>query len=1052
MRFRCHHPLPGSKRFFRTGNARVAVLMGSRKPASPSLDLNFLKGPAFARASVGTYFDSLGTLQSAAVNIPRYNFTGTGAGGVTNWVRNSVLAGSVPGGASPTNVVLGPPTGLSTSIIGSGTETFPYVDIRFFGTATSTGGIIQIDATGIPGSNGQVWTNSLYLRLVGGTLTNVTSFNVAASMRTAANGFIAADLVGSNFLPTAAALPFQRFSATATLNQPTTAIMQPRLNFTVVAGAIDFTIRIGAPQSELGTVANAWVSTSGAAVTTPVITPTLLMEPAATNSIRNNTMVGAAAGTPGTMPTFWNIPVVGAVLTTASVAGTGTENGIPYIDISLATASAGAFEVGFDNNLIPSSIGQTWTGSFFAKLIAGSNTNVTHRCQLYETGGVLGASSTIFTPTGAGLATQFLSVTRTNVQVGTTSQTFRYNFATTGAAAWTLRIGAPQLELGAAATSLILTSSTVQTRAAESGVPLDPRITFTRASGGSYFDQTGTLQTAAANFPRIDYGPNQGSNWIRNSIMQGAGVGVTPTNWTISQPGSGLTVAIAGTGIDGATGYPYIDLAMTGTATAAISVGTGILLFDTSVGIPGFTGQTWTCAINAQIVSGTFNGTLQMDIAERDVVGGSLVTHFGPVLTPTATLQRLVNPGQLFTGGAATQHAFPLFRWSCASGTVTNWTLRISAPQLELSAVPNPYVPTSGAARNTSPNPLGLLIEEARTNSIRNPRCEGAVVGTPGTYPTNWSQSQNTGIIPSVIGSGVESGIPYVDLRFVGTGVGGTNNNLFFEGTIAAGPSQTWTQSIYLRLVAGSWVGVPNVYWINGDNVATVLAGGAPPLFPTSAPLATQRFSSSFVTNAGAVTGVKQGVLFAPSVGAAIDFTLRIGAPQLELGAFATSLILPVVGTPAASSRATEGATMPVVVPATGFSLAVAGMEPALSTGIAVPAQLDDGAAVNRALIYLSTSSIAGFVSPTSNWSLGAINTAGAAYRAALSVKANSNVVVANGGNPNAAVTPSAVQPPGLNTLRLGSSLGVQFYSGYINRVRVWPRVLPPPELRANTL
>ena len=30
-----------------------------------------------------------------------------------------------------------------------------------------------------------------------------------------------------------------------------------------------------------------------------------------------------------------------------------------------------------------------------------------------------------------------------------------------------------------------------------------------------------------------------------------------------------------------------------------------------------------------------------------------------------------------------------------------------------------------------------LLIEGQRTNSIRNPRCEGAVAGTPGTAPTN---------------------------------------------------------------------------------------------------------------------------------------------------------------------------------------------------------------------------------------------------------------------------------------------------------------------------
>jgi hypothetical protein len=32
----------------------------------------------------------------------------------------------------------------------------------------------------------------------------------------------------------------------------------------------------------------------------------------------------------------------------------------------------------------------------------------------------------------------------------------------------------------------------------------------------------------------------------------------------------------------------------------------------------------------------------------------------------------------------------------------------------------------------------GLLVEEARTNGIRNNSMQGAVVGTPGTPPTNW--------------------------------------------------------------------------------------------------------------------------------------------------------------------------------------------------------------------------------------------------------------------------------------------------------------------------
>jgi hypothetical protein len=45
---------------------------------------------------------------------------------------------------------------------------------------------------------------------------------------------------------------------------------------------------------------------------------------------------------------------------------------------------------------------------------------------------------------------------------------------------------------------------------------------------------------------------------------------------------------------------------------------------------------------------------------------------------------------------------------------------------------------------------LGLLVEEQRTNSIRNNTMVGAVAGTPGTLPTNWSATAAGGNITSI--------------------------------------------------------------------------------------------------------------------------------------------------------------------------------------------------------------------------------------------------------------------------------------------------------------
>ncbi len=64
---------------------------------------------------------------------------------------------------------------------------------------------------------------------------------------------------------------------------------------------------------------------------------------------------------------------------------------------------------------------------------------------------------------------------------------------------------------------------------------------------------------------------------------------------------------------------------------------------------------------------------------------------------------------------------------------------------------------------------LGLLMEEARTNAVRNPRFEGAAAGTPGTAPTYMSGLNGSGLTSSVVGTGTASGVPYVDVRLQGT-------------------------------------------------------------------------------------------------------------------------------------------------------------------------------------------------------------------------------------------------------------------------------------------
>src|SRR5215471_14862518 len=107
---------------------------------------------------------------------------------------------------------------------------------------------------------------------------------------------------------------------------------------------------------------------------------------------------------------------------------------------------------------------------------------------------------------------------------------------------------------------------------------------------------------------------------------------------------------------------------------------------------------------------------------------------------------------------------------------------------------------------------LGLLVEAAATNALRNSSASGTVAGTPGTSPTNWSAPGTiNGVTRQIVGTGSEDGIPYIDIRYFGTPTATSGTIIIFESTtqVAAASGQQWAASVYLRLVAGSLSGIP---------------------------------------------------------------------------------------------------------------------------------------------------------------------------------------------------------------------------------------------------
>jgi hypothetical protein len=236
-----------------------------------------------------------------------------------------------------------------------------------------------------------------------------------------------------------------------------------------------------------------------------------------------------------------------------------------------------------------------------------------------------------------------------------------------------------------------------------------------------------------------------------------------------------------------------------------------------------------------------------------------------------------------------------------SSGTVTD-----SAGVIQTAATDVPrfdHNPTTGES-------LGLLVEEQRTNSIRNNTMVGAVAGTPGTLPTNWAVTGLGTLTREIVGTGTVNGINYVDIRFSGT-TSTTQLSVRFDSAnaIAAANGQTWTFSWWQSIVAGSTTNLtPQVPSILLFDATVAFLGGVGFTAATfnSTSIFTRQSGSGLIATANTAFAQPQiNLLFASGV--AIDITLRIGLPQLEQGAFATS---PIPTTTAAVTRSADVASI----------------------------------------------------------------------------------------------------------------------------------------------
>ena len=288
-----------------------------------------------------------------------------------------------------------------------------------------------------------------------------------------------------------------------------------------------------------------------------------------------------------------------------------------------------------------------------------------------------------------------------------------------------------------------------------------------------------------------------------------------------------------------------------------------------------------------------------------------------------------------------------------------------------------------------------LLLEPQRTNSIRNSSMVGAVAGSPGTLPTNWTRQNSSGLTQTVVGVGVENGLQYVDINLSGIATA-ANDAYSYDNSIVASISQTWTNSWYFKLVTST----PNLVRLamqefNGSTFLNVVTQDITPTTSLARYAQTKTLVGTGVNNVRAMIYVNF------VIGQSYNTTIRIAAPQMELGAFATTFI---PTTTAAVTRLGDSASK------TGVSSLIGQTEGTLfldfvnrnylNTGLLTQFTISGGDATNRCRIFIENGLLQSVVRvagvDVAAFSSGA-PTANAQFKVALAYKQNDFVMYVNG-------------------------------------------------------
>ena len=399
---------------------------------------------------------------------------------------------------------------------------------------------------------------------------------------------------------------------------------------------------------------------------------------------------------------------------------------------------------------------------------------------------------------------------------------------------------------------------------------LDPRVTFTRASTATRTNDRGLLESVTTSTPRFDYDPTTLA--CRGLLIEEQRTNLLTYSEQFDNAAWGKT-----------------NIAVTAnTAVAPNETHTADTLDFTNAS--AFMYQTYNPSVNLTGVTFVFSVWLasatKNKVAIR-VVGTTTGTGGETLVTLTPTLTRYSVAVTIPSGNVAVLAGFENRTFLGGDGLLG--TIQAWGAQLETGAYATSYIPSvvnhtgrastatyinsagvlstaaTGVARyEYSPKDLTiapyLLLEESRTNSIRNNMMVGAVAGTPGTLPTDWTDTVNPGLTRSIISVGPENGISYIDVKISGTtvntGVQWMLSLVLGNQAVPATSGQTWNFSSYIALKAGTMPTTPYIRLVERNSAGSYVIENNYNFNTATASLINNRFniSRTMGTDTGYVT------------------------------------------------------------------------------------------------------------------------------------------------------------------------------------------------------